>query len=161
MSESNNTAVVVPTIGESITSASCPGSEGRRVRAGRREPPRGRLGQGFTEVPSPVSGVVTELLAEDGDEGDRHDLQNRHNSRARRGRRPCGKAAAPAGSASNDAAARAATPSSTGPRPGRPHGRRPQTMASILARLQARASVAECWRGTFRRLPKPPPLHPQ
>ena len=70
MSESNHTAVVVPTIGESITSAFIAQwfkkvgeyvSEGETLLEVDSD-------KASLEVPSPVSGLVTELLAEEGDE---------------------------------------------------------------------------------------------
>ena len=70
MSESNHTAVVVPTIGESITSAFIAQwfkKVGEYVQEGETllevDSDKASL-----EVPSPVAGVVTALLAEDGDE---------------------------------------------------------------------------------------------
>jgi 2-oxoglutarate dehydrogenase E2 component (dihydrolipoamide succinyltransferase) len=70
MSESNHSAVVVPTIGESISSAFIAQwfkKVGEYVREGdpllEVDSDKASL-----EVPSPFSGVVVELLADDGDE---------------------------------------------------------------------------------------------
>jgi 2-oxoglutarate dehydrogenase E2 component (dihydrolipoamide succinyltransferase) len=70
MSDSNHTAVVVPTIGESITSAFIAQwfkKAGEYINEGETllevDSDKASL-----EVPSPVSGLVTEVLAEEGDE---------------------------------------------------------------------------------------------
>ena len=123
MSESNHTAVVVPTIGESITSAFIAQwfkKVGEYVQEGESllevDSDKASL-----EVPSPVSGVVTELLAEDGDEVPIGATIARIDTTAApaEAAAPAVEAAASAVSAtSHDAAARAATPSSKGPQTG-------------------------------------------
>jgi 2-oxoglutarate dehydrogenase E2 component (dihydrolipoamide succinyltransferase) len=121
MSESNHTAVVVPTIGESITSvfiAQWFKKVGEYVNEGESlleiDSDKASL-----EVPSPVSGVVTEVLAEDGDEFPIGGTIARIDTSAA----PAATAAAPAPAstpapADADASARAATPSSKGPQTG-------------------------------------------
>ena len=155
MSESNNTAVVVPTIGESITSAFIAQwfkKVGEYVQEGESllevDSDKASL-----EVPSPVSGVVTELLAEDGDEVPsgatiaRIDTQLRRGPAAAEARLPQG-AQAPT------------RPHGLPHRPVRvprrvpPLGRRQQSTASISARSPAQAFVVACWHETSKRLPR-------
>ncbi len=121
MSESNHTAVVVPTIGESITSAFIAQwfkKVGEYVQEGETllevDSDKASL-----EVPSPVSGVVTELLAEEGDEVP-IGATIAHVDTSASGESapaPAAEAAAPA-PAPSTAPARSATPSSKGPQSG-------------------------------------------
>ena len=120
MSDSNHTAVVVPTIGESITTAFIAQwfkKAGEYVKEGETllevDSDKASL-----EVPSPVSGVVTELLAEEGDEVPiGATIAKVDTSAAPAAAAPAAEApAAPA--AAEAAGGRAATPSSKGPQTG-------------------------------------------
>ena len=123
MSESTPTAVVVPTIGESITSAFIAQwfkKVGEYVSEGETlleiDSDKASL-----EVPSPVSGVVTELLAEDGDEVPIGSTIAQIDTSAAAPSEGGGSAsAAPAASDAAPAAegGRSATPSAKGPQAG-------------------------------------------